>query len=137
MYVYVSHEYSLFVCIFFFSSRRRHTRCALVTGVQTCALPIWLTCVTFRSVSALASANEPMRPVMPALFTSIETGPSRSEERREGKEGVSTGSYRWSSCHTRTQNKTYVLHRYARHHKTHKDTLNNIEEQLCTLNQND
>src|SRR3546814_1051633 len=29
-----------FLC-FFFSSRRRHTRCALVTGVQTCALPIW------------------------------------------------------------------------------------------------
>src|SRR3546814_1216189 len=26
--------------IFFFSSRRRHTSCALVTGVQTCALPI-------------------------------------------------------------------------------------------------
>src|SRR3546814_14642188 len=24
----------------FFSSKRRHTRCALVTGVQTCALPI-------------------------------------------------------------------------------------------------
>src|SRR3546814_3715260 len=39
---------SLMVCcynsvskfVFFFSSRRRHTRCALVTGVQTCALPI-------------------------------------------------------------------------------------------------
>src|SRR3546814_1994422 len=28
------------LCCFFFSSRRRHTRCALVTGVQTCALPI-------------------------------------------------------------------------------------------------
>src|SRR3546814_620899 len=28
------------VCVFFFSSRRRHTRCALVTGVQTCAPPI-------------------------------------------------------------------------------------------------
>src|SRR3546814_13090659 len=30
------------VCVscYFFSSRRRHTRCALVTGVQTCALPI-------------------------------------------------------------------------------------------------
>src|SRR3546814_10814417 len=29
------------MCIsFFFSSRRRHTSCALVTGVQTCALPI-------------------------------------------------------------------------------------------------
>src|SRR3546814_6251433 len=26
--------------MFFCSSRRRHTRCALVTGVQTCALPI-------------------------------------------------------------------------------------------------
>src|SRR3546814_4894567 len=28
------------ILVFFFSSRRRHTRCALVTGVQTCALPI-------------------------------------------------------------------------------------------------
>src|SRR3546814_17425873 len=28
------------MCLFFFSSRRRHTRCALVTGVQTCALPV-------------------------------------------------------------------------------------------------
>src|SRR3546814_15276296 len=27
--------------VFFFSSRRRHTSCALVTGVQTCALPIY------------------------------------------------------------------------------------------------
>src|SRR3546814_538466 len=36
---------------FFFSSRRRHTRCALVTGVQTCALPI----------SALAVAAENAR----------------------------------------------------------------------------
>src|SRR3546814_19082794 len=32
-----------FFCFFFFSSRRRHTRCALVTGVQTCALPIYWT----------------------------------------------------------------------------------------------
>src|SRR3546814_6963183 len=35
----------MYICLmymyFFFSSRRRHTRCALVTGVQTCALPIW------------------------------------------------------------------------------------------------
>src|SRR3546814_4160467 len=37
--VYVLHKRSCFVS-FFFSSRRRHTRCALVTGVQTCALPI-------------------------------------------------------------------------------------------------
>src|SRR3546814_10024029 len=30
------------ICFFFFSSRRRHTSCALGTGVQTCALPISL-----------------------------------------------------------------------------------------------
>src|SRR3546814_15580334 len=32
--------YLIVLFCFFFSSRRRHTRCALVTGVQTCALPI-------------------------------------------------------------------------------------------------
>src|SRR3546814_10774826 len=39
---------------FFFSSRRRHTRCALVTGVQTCALPILLESIgdAFFSVDA-------------------------------------------------------------------------------------
>src|SRR3546814_13206691 len=46
----ISRLTSLYACIcavltiaysFFFSSRRRHTRCALVTGVQTCALPIY------------------------------------------------------------------------------------------------
>src|SRR3546814_3076351 len=31
----------MLIFFFFVSSRRRHTRCALVTGVQTCALPIW------------------------------------------------------------------------------------------------
>src|SRR3546814_5771402 len=31
----------LYILFFCFSSRRRHTSCALVTGVQTCALPIW------------------------------------------------------------------------------------------------
>src|SRR3546814_3728999 len=35
---------------FFFSSRRRHTRCALVTGVQTCALPISLVDPAFGSL---------------------------------------------------------------------------------------
>src|SRR3546814_7288157 len=33
-------DWSCYWIFFFFSSRRRHTRCALVTGVQTCALPI-------------------------------------------------------------------------------------------------
>src|SRR3546814_13830535 len=39
--VFLSSVYfCIVVLVFFFSSRRRHTRCALVTGVQTCALPI-------------------------------------------------------------------------------------------------
>src|SRR3546814_7926472 len=54
-------------CCFFFSSRRRHTSCALVTGVQTCALPIFLAvdadhivCVApaLLDVPAFASAAE-------------------------------------------------------------------------------
>src|SRR3546814_2934082 len=40
LYVFVLSLIFLF-SLFFFSSRRRHTRCALVTGVQTCALPIF------------------------------------------------------------------------------------------------
>src|SRR3546814_109229 len=38
--ILVVHSSFYMACFFFFSSRRRHTRCALVTGVQTCALPI-------------------------------------------------------------------------------------------------
>src|SRR3546814_155254 len=38
--VYFFQVFVLFYCFFFFASRRRHTICALVTGVQTCALPI-------------------------------------------------------------------------------------------------
>src|SRR3546814_5877645 len=37
--------------VLFFSSRRRHTRCALVTGVQTCALPI---CRLFQCASQVS-----------------------------------------------------------------------------------
>src|SRR3546814_6063829 len=36
-----SYNYWVLFAFFFFSSRRRHTRCALVTGVQTCAFPIF------------------------------------------------------------------------------------------------
>src|SRR3546814_7734240 len=40
-------------CLFFFASRRRHTRCALVTGVQTCALPISTKGTVFRHLQTL------------------------------------------------------------------------------------
>src|SRR3546814_6528884 len=42
--------------VFFFSSRRRHTRCALVTGVQTCALPIFS---ALRGSARINSSNMP------------------------------------------------------------------------------
>src|SRR3546814_682482 len=41
--------------LFFFSSRRRHTRCALVTGVQTCALPISLSQMSAATTTARTS----------------------------------------------------------------------------------
>src|SRR3546814_7054708 len=46
--------------LFFFSSRRRHTRCALVTGVQTCALPI--STMTRAEVTSWISAPKKKRP---------------------------------------------------------------------------
>src|SRR3546814_4481552 len=48
---------------FFFSSRRRHTRCALVTGVQTCALPICL-----RAGAVFLPLNTAYTPVEIAYF---------------------------------------------------------------------
>src|SRR3546814_8184366 len=46
--------------VFLFSSRRRHTRCALVTGVQTCALPIWP--IQARSARETGSLSRPAAP---------------------------------------------------------------------------
>src|SRR3546814_6869291 len=102
-----------FGCVFFFARRRRHTSCALVTGVQTCALPI---------LPALRAA-EPIKlgallPVSGGLelfgnqaklgldlaLTEINDAGGilgrpveliRSEERRVGKECVSTCRSRW------------------------------------------
>src|SRR3546814_10217321 len=101
--------YTVCFC-FFFSSRRRHTRCALVTGVQTCALPIFLV------GTMVASAFFPGHPHAPdfgwTMYAPLSTqyGPAstdflivavhmmgiRSEERRVGKECVSTCRSRWS-----------------------------------------
>src|SRR3546814_4896643 len=48
---------------FFFSSRRRHTRCALVTGVQTCALPIY---TNTTPTPAPQRAGQPVDPIKTA-----------------------------------------------------------------------
>src|SRR3546814_3142909 len=97
----------LCVFFFFFSSRRRHTRCALVTGVQTCALPIslnaantWVcngissfTWINADGVSFTRTIAEEWHNY--ALWYSYH----RSEERRVGKECVSTCRSRWSPYH--------------------------------------
>src|SRR3546814_1792947 len=93
---------------FFFSSRRRHTRCALVTGVQTCALPIfsvlipWTQLSTRKEVADFADAIEGVPREAQQGSTAIGSAIRdamllfRSEERRVGKECVSTCRSRWS-----------------------------------------
>src|SRR3546814_19880733 len=101
-------------CVFFFSSRRRHTRCALVTGVQTCALPICGSAAeraTSRFTQArLRSPRAPIRRQWSPENSSHRASPShsrsstrdgRSEERRVGKESVSTCRSRWSPYHSK------------------------------------
>src|SRR3546814_78897 len=56
-------------CVFFFSSRRRHTRCALVTGVQTCALPIFQRLAIDPAVVEARAAR--LRAVAPALAEKV------------------------------------------------------------------
>src|SRR3546814_9548325 len=120
----------MFVFVFFFSSRRRHTRCALVTGVQTCALPIFfprLRKVIFvhgcfwHQHPGCRLARTPKSRLdywLPKLRRNQERDAAarqaladrgwsvlvlweceRSEERRVGKECVSTCRSRWSPYH--------------------------------------
>src|SRR3546814_8206715 len=86
-----------FVVFFFFSSRRRHTSCALVTGVQTCALPIFLL-----NEHRLPRRNQGPLVVVAKIFSSplgFNHNQTRSEERRVGTECVSTCRSRWSPYH--------------------------------------
>src|SRR3546814_7586491 len=94
----------------FFSSRRRHTRCALVTGVQTCALPIFRYVQSERgredadfvahlvTTLELRQKNDSPEELLPAACN-IAKVCRRSEERRVGKECVSTCRSRWSPYH--------------------------------------
>src|SRR3546814_5129399 len=102
--------------LFFFSSIRRHTICALVTGVQTCALPICETAIAsdagFLSIAAVLLAFRWHAPpalwvfafgvvgfaVLDCTFLYL-VSQGRSEERRVGKECVSTCRSRWSPYH--------------------------------------
>src|SRR3546814_1899490 len=98
---------------FFFSSRRRHTRCALVTGVQTCALPILASLRTSNTIHKLIwyylsphwePASVSVKRQILCCFVECVTWRNtsiqyRSEERRVGKECVSTCRSRWSPYH--------------------------------------
>src|SRR3546814_10429072 len=110
--VFVCYCLLLVVFTFFFSSRRRHTRCALVTGVQTCALPILLmvgSVAVFAAMDAVVKDLGTRYPTMqvmffrslfafvPIMLLILHSG--RSEERRVGKECVSTCRSRWSPYH--------------------------------------
>src|SRR3546814_9744857 len=88
---------------FFLSSRRRHTRCALVTVVQTCALPIWdqfeLLVARPQEIEDLARVARKNARVGRPLHDErggVVLG-ERSEERRVGKECVSTCRSRGST----------------------------------------
>src|SRR3546814_14679482 len=116
----------LFECVFFFlSSRRRHTRCALVTGVQTCALPI--SCVaaqTFAEVGGFVQKGAPLVSVVPRdgrlsaeFLVPLDTAQrvkTRSEERRVGNECVSTCRSRWSPYHYKKQKEHKQSHARSR-----------------------
>src|SRR3546814_2313413 len=102
----MSRSYYDVIYLFFFSSRRRHTRCALVTGVQTCALPIYDILRSF----ILSGARDLEAPtdlgLAAVLYRAAEKNGikyivegHRSEERRVGKECVSTCRSRWSPYH--------------------------------------
>src|SRR6056297_2210753 len=109
--------------VFFFSSMRRHTRFSGVTGVQTCALPIYTTlfrsqaedgirilrsdwssdvCSSDRSEEH-TSELQSLRRISYAVFC------LKSEERRVGKECVSTCRSRWSPYHEKKK-KSYHIH---------------------------
>src|SRR3546814_3379332 len=86
---------------FFFSSRRRHTRCALVTGVQTCALPICIQHPPLRCGDRVAREIDAEDAASSGDIAGDKAAVIgfRSEERRVGKECVSTCRSRWSPYH--------------------------------------
>src|SRR3546814_3684562 len=86
---------------FFFSSRRRHTRCALVTGVQTCALPIFAVGVStdmvflfvlFGALLDGAGAGNYFIKVAFALMGHLRGGPANSAVAASASTGLISGS---------------------------------------------
>src|SRR3546814_1179316 len=107
--------------MFVFAGRRRQTKCAIVTGVQTCALPIYRGKSAVRDVAKAfglppdqvtllaecygwGNGETPMEQRLGEAGFDMENPLvasvlARSEERRVGTECVSTCRYRWSLNH--------------------------------------
>src|SRR3546814_10858513 len=82
---------------FFFSSRRRHTRCALVTGVQTCALPISFAIDKPRVIDAGICGYDlfdldAMAPVVPEIIGVGEAGNAALDELADAHMGGVAGA---------------------------------------------
>src|SRR3546814_5691350 len=74
---------------FFLSSRRRHTRCALVTGVQTCALPIYVArALQKRIEQCIAESIAPSAAAFGELGNFCEVIYQQLDEYRDGKLGA-------------------------------------------------
>src|SRR3546814_999442 len=87
-----------FCVFFFFSSRRRHTRCALVTGVQTCALPI----SPPQRIAAAQQLRRTLRPAHTTLlrqFNGVPTGVQFLVDLREDLVTLDRKSTRLNSSH--------------------------------------
>src|SRR3546814_6643029 len=61
--------------VVFFSSRRRHTRCALVTGVQTCALPIFDGAVVYSCLPQSNARDWLLRRHLPLVYVDQDPDP--------------------------------------------------------------
>src|SRR3546814_8994471 len=72
-----------FILCFCFSSRRRHTRCALVTGVQTCALPIYPSSFLCSYLVLKFWVAIPAASAMPQAASAVLTTPLRKTESRK------------------------------------------------------
>src|SRR3546814_12464887 len=128
------------ILVFFFSSIRRHTICALVTGVQTCALPIWAEGDLLQPLLGVGDRVEDRRIGLPRVHLRrllVEQSLNRaghamhqrhlyegqrlfrSEERRVGKECVSTCRNRWLP---------YTLKKHTKNEDTTPFDVSNVQK---------
>src|SRR3546814_13778992 len=122
--------------MFCFSIRRRHTRCALVTGVQTCALPIFsLQSHRARHAAVRDSLQsktgfEDAEALAAVLLGNAHAGEAvRSEERRVGKACVGTCSSRWSPYHEKKK----IPYTIRNTHAIPKNNITTINHRIYNL----